>query len=129
MSIIVMSLIGHVSNVSSLVCVCMVGRVVAQVEVDEEMYHDFCSVLSNEGVLRALDKKLSKAYGTYIVCCVLSLLFSCYKYMYACVVSIHLSSQLTPHIQVMCLHRQTVSNQRTVQPNSSTRESNKCSLL
>ena len=51
----------------------LMNAVVAQVEVDEEMYRDFCSVLSNEGVLRALDKMLSEAYGTYIVCCVLSL--------------------------------------------------------
>ena len=107
----------------------LMNAVVTQVEVDEEMYRDFCSVLSNEGVLRALDKKLTKAYGTYIVCCVLSILFSCYKYMYACVLSIHLPSQLTPHVQVMCLHRQTVYNQRTVQPNSSTRESNECSSM
>ena len=67
----------------------LMNAVVAQVEVDEEMYHRFCSILSNEGVLRALDKKLTKAYGTYNVCYVHSLsTVSCYKYLYACVVSL-----------------------------------------
>ena len=73
---------------------CM-NAVVAQVEVDEEKYHRFCSILQDERALSGLDKMLSEAYGTFNVCCVLSIsTVSCYKYTYACIVSIHLSTHL-----------------------------------
>ena len=45
----------------------LMNAVVAQVEVDEEKYHNFCSILQDEGTLSGLDKMLSKAYGTYNV--------------------------------------------------------------
>ena len=45
----------------------LMNAVVAQVEVDEEKYHHFCSILRDEGALIGLDKVLSKAYGTYNV--------------------------------------------------------------
>ena len=45
----------------------LMNAVVTQVEVDEEKYHHFCSILQDEGALSGLDKMLSKAYGTYNV--------------------------------------------------------------
>ena len=51
----------------------LMNAVVAQVEVDEEKYHRFCSILQDEGTLSGLDNVLSEAYGTFNVCCVLSL--------------------------------------------------------
>ena len=51
----------------------LMNAVVAQVEVDEKKYHRFCRILQDEGTLSGLDKMLSEAYGTFDVCCVLSL--------------------------------------------------------
>ena len=41
----------------------LMDAVVAQVEVDEEKYHRFCSILHDEGTLSGLDTMLKKAYG------------------------------------------------------------------
>ena len=49
----------------------LMNAVVAQVEMDEEKYHHFCSILHDDGVLSGLDKMLTRAYGMYNVCCIL----------------------------------------------------------
>ena len=70
----------------------LMNAVVTQVEVDEEKYHHFCSILHDEGALSGLDKMLSKAHGTYNVCCVVFCYSQLLAVRNACVVSIHLSS-------------------------------------
>ena len=46
----------------------LMNAVVAQVALDEEMYHRFCSILSSEEALSAPNKKLKRAYGNQFHC-------------------------------------------------------------
>ena len=41
----------------------LMNAVVAQVVVDKEKYHRFCSILHDEGTLSGLDKMLTETYG------------------------------------------------------------------
>ena len=47
----------------------LMKAVVAQVEMNEVKYNDFCSILQAEGTLTAVYMKLTKAYGKFPSLC------------------------------------------------------------